>query len=289
MVMAAFFAGTSAAQVTSEPAAASTTPQLAPHQHGPMKFHRIREDNTSESYNWSGYAATGAADSFTKVVGSWIVPAVNCTATPNAYSSFWVGIDGYNSGTVEQTGTDSDCSSGTPQYYAWYEFYPQNAYYACPPSSGRNRNPQPCPLQNLHVGDVMQASVAYTAGGRNGTFTATITDLTTGATFSTTYQPFRADQRSSVEWIAEAPCCTSSGGILPLSDFGTVSLGFDYTKVSGTNDASVNSGTPAPISVFGNGLQQINMVGATSPNPLEATTSALSADGTSFTVTWVSQ
>ena len=27
-------------------------------------------------------------------------------------------------GTVEQTGTDSDCNGGSPVYYAWYEFYP---------------------------------------------------------------------------------------------------------------------------------------------------------------------
>ena len=30
--------------------------------------------------------------------------------------------------------------------------------------------------------------------------------------------------RSSAEVIVEAPCCTGSGGILPLTDFGTVSL-----------------------------------------------------------------
>jgi hypothetical protein len=288
MVTAAVFAGACMAQETSQANVVRVTPQLAPHQHGPMKFHRLREDFTSESYNWSGYAATGAADSFTKVLGSWKVPQVNCTATPNAYSSFWVGLDGYNSSTVEQTGTDSDCSGGTPQYYAWYEFYPQNAYYACPPATGHSRNPPPCPLQNLKVGDVMQASISYTTGARYGNYTATITDLTTGATFSTTYQPSRADSRSSAEWIAEAPCCTANGGILPLADFGMVSLGVDSTGVSGTNAASVNSGTPTPISALG-GLNQINMVSATSPNPVEATTSPLSADGTSFTVTWVSQ
>ena len=62
--------------------------------------------------------------------GSWIVPPVTCPSTPSQYSSFWVGIDGDNSNTVEQTGTDSDCSTGTPNYYAWFEFYPQPGYYA---------------------------------------------------------------------------------------------------------------------------------------------------------------
>jgi hypothetical protein len=31
--------------------------------------------------------------------------------------------------------------------------------------------------------------------------------------------------RSSAEVIAEAPCCTSNGGILPLTNFGTASFG----------------------------------------------------------------
>ena len=30
--------------------------------------------------------------------------------------------------------------------------------------------------------------------------------------------------RSSAEVIVEAPCCTASGGILPLTNFGTVSI-----------------------------------------------------------------
>jgi hypothetical protein len=59
-------------------------------------------------------AVTGSKASVTDVTGSWTVPAVDCTSpngTPNGYSSFWVGIDGYGSNTVEQIGTDSDCVS----------------------------------------------------------------------------------------------------------------------------------------------------------------------------------
>ena len=37
-----------------------------------------------------------------------------------AYSSFWVGIDGFSSSSVEQMGTDSDVVNGIPTYYAWY-------------------------------------------------------------------------------------------------------------------------------------------------------------------------
>jgi len=59
---------------------------------------RIRA-GTDTSTNWSGYAVTGSQGSVTYVAGSWIVPTVTASAT-NSYSSFWVGIDGYASGTV---------------------------------------------------------------------------------------------------------------------------------------------------------------------------------------------
>src|SRR5437899_2952963 len=71
------------------------------------------------STNWSGFAVTGSG--VTDAKGSWIVPSVTCSSS-TTYSSYWVGIDGYSSNTVEQTGTDSDCSSGHGVYYAWYEF-----------------------------------------------------------------------------------------------------------------------------------------------------------------------
>jgi hypothetical protein len=104
--------------------------RLAPaaRQHGPVKIHRQRNNGAYDSYNWSGYAITGSKGSTTDVKGSWVVPAVNCSAAPAGYSAFWVGIDGFSSSSVEQIGTDSDCVSlnghqqGTPTYYAWFEF-----------------------------------------------------------------------------------------------------------------------------------------------------------------------
>ena len=40
----------------------------------------------------------------------------------------------------------------------------------------------------------------------------------------TTMQSLAGAARSSAEVIVEAPCCTFSGGILPLTDFGTVNI-----------------------------------------------------------------
>ena len=73
--------------------------------------------------NWSGYAVTGANGSFHSVSASWTEPTATCSGSAE-YASFWVGLDGYNSNSVEQTGTEADCDGRTGQYYGWYEMYP---------------------------------------------------------------------------------------------------------------------------------------------------------------------
>ena len=244
----------------------SASPQattISVRQHAPMRLRGIRPDGSVESGNWSGYAALGT--SFTSAEGSWIVPASTCTKTPNTYAAFWVGLDGYSSSTVEQTGTDSDCDGKTPSYYAWYEFYPN-------PSILISSVP-------VSPGNKISAKVTYSSSE----FTVTITNETTGKTFSKKGKVSGA-KRSSAEWIAEAPCCTNSGGILPLADFGTVSFGEDYTDISSTNYAT-DSSTSGPISDFN--WEEITMV--SSSGAAEATPSGLTSDGSSFQVTWDSE
>jgi len=232
---------------------------IAPRQHGPIRDLVEHGDGTSTTTNWSGYAVTGS--SFTRVEGSWIVPAATCSSGAQ-YAAFWVGIDGYSSGTVEQTGTDSDCSGATPVYYAWYEFYPGPSFEIT--------------SLTIKPGDHMSAKVVY-GGGR---FTITVQDLTTGNSFSKS-KTFLIAKRLSAEWIAEAPCCTSSGGILPLADFTEVLFGDDNTGVSGTGNAT-DSSTSGPIGSFSS-IEEITMEKS---GTRESVPAALSSDGTSFSVTW---
>ncbi len=260
--------------VSSSLAPARPAPVPAPHQHRPADIRNHRVDGSYESTNWSGYAVTGS--NFTQVTGSWIVPASTCAPESSAeYAAFWIGIDGWNSSSVEQTGTDSDCSNGTPSYYAWYEFYPQPSYYA-----GR--------MTNLKPGDVMTASVTYNSSKEE--FTATITDTTSGATFSTTYTPNRRNTaaRSSAEWIAEAP--SGSVGrkieVLPLADFNVVKFGPDFSQAANTDTATVGTGSPASIGSFGSNLNSSTMVSDGSSSVPMATPSPLTSDGTSFYITW---
>jgi len=211
----------------------------APH----VRFDPNKKISHSTSSNWSGYSAINGT--YTSVSANWTQPTASCTST-TTYSSFWVGLDGDGSNTVEQTGTSADCSGGSPRYYAWYEMYP--------------KFPTNLSLA-IRPGDSISASV--TTNG-SGNFTLTIKDNSTGQSF-TTSQRQRKARLASAEAIAEAP--SSSGGVLPLTNFGTV--GFSSTLVNGQ-----------PIGNFN--PDKIDMV---SGSTTKAQTSALSG-GTSFSVAW---
>lgn len=243
-------------------------PAIAPvaHYPGPTLSPVILHGSAS-STNWGGYAVTAARGTVSKVVGSWIEPAIQGTCpVRNQYSSFWVGIDGFNSGTVEQTGTDSDCQGGVATYYAWYEFYPKASHV----------------ITTLTVtpGDVISASVTFSK--TTNKFTTKITDATTGKSFSTA-STVKSAHRSSAEWIAEAP--SSIGGVLPLADFGTVHFGFDNTSVAGTNYATIGTttGTMGSFSTL-TSITMVNSAGTAT----KAAPSSVSTDGTSFSVAWKS-
>ena len=214
-----------------------------------------RANGATSSSNWSGYAAYNAT--FTDVKATWVQPAANCSSTTTAqYASFWVGIDGYKSSSVEQLGTDSDCSSRNhPSYYAWWEMYPnpsnQIAGFAVRP------------------GDTMTAEVSRLAT----LYTLKLTNNTTGQTFSTTKTATAAN--SSAEWVAEAPsqCIIIFCRVLPLANYGTMTF----------TNASATSGTAKPISGYTNdSITMTDMTGTT----VRATVSGLLASGTSFSDTW---
>ncbi|HEU5269568.1 MAG TPA: G1 family glutamic endopeptidase [Jatrophihabitans sp.] len=83
--------------------------------------------------NLSGAVVTGSA--FNSVTSTWTEPSVPCGS--GGTIGIWVGLDGYGSSTVEQTGVSVDCSYGYPVYQAWYEMYPYPpVYYSNPISAG---------------------------------------------------------------------------------------------------------------------------------------------------------
>jgi hypothetical protein len=197
----------------------------------------------STSTNWSGYAVTGGT--YRTVTSSWVQPAVKCSG--NAWSSFWVGIDGDTSNSVEQTGTEADCNGSTPVYSAWYEMYPKYPV--------NYRDP-------VVPGDHFTGTVS--TDGR-GNFTLTLSNTTRGWTESVT-KKLRSAALASAEVIAEAP--SSSSGVLPLANFGTVSF-----SGSTVNGSTLTSSTP--------GIDPITMQ---SGSTVKAQPSSISNGA--FSVTW---
>ena len=230
--------------------------------HAPASVHQVRPGgrmirpgspaghglprNQQQSSNWSGFAATG---SFTSVSANWTEPTGHCTSATR-YSSFWVGLDGFNSNTVEQTGSEVDCAGGSPVYYSWYEMYP-----AFPVNFSNTVRP----------GDKFFGSVTFNGGS---SYTLVLQDITQGWKH-TVHKSLTGAANSSAEVIAEAPCCTASGGILPLANFGTVN--FSNAKANGS---AIGNSSPVQIDMVDNSGR------------LKDQTSALSGGG-SFSDTWL--
>ena len=157
-------------------------------------------------YNWGGYAATGSG--FTSVSATWTEANATCNSTNDLYAP-WVGIDGYSSSTVEQTGVATDCSSGSPVHQAWYEMYPANPVYLSLSS------------YPVSAGDHITASVTYAGSSK---YTLKLTDSSRGWTYSTSKS--LSAQRASAEVIIESPT-----GAYP--NFGT--LNFTSATVNGSS------------------------------------------------------
>jgi hypothetical protein len=240
------------ALAASAPAAAVSHPArptmhlTRPAMHGtaPMAV-RGRSVNAEESQNWSGFAAHGKT--YKKVSASWVQPTAHCTSK-NTFSSFWVGLDGFNSQTVEQTGTEADCINGHARYFGWYEMFP-----AFPVNFGNTVRP----------GDHFTGSVTFNGSGH---YTLVLKNVTRGWSH-TVHKTLNSAKNASAEVIAEAP--SSSSGILPLTNFGTVQ--FSNAMVNG---AAIGNASPT----------KIIMVNA-SGRPKDSV-SALTG-GKAFSVTWL--
>lgn len=141
----------------------------------------VQKGFNEDGGNWSGYAAQGSG--FSSVTSQWTEPSVSCNSTDDLFAP-WVGIDGYGSATVEQTGVATDCSSGSPEYAGWYEMYPAAPVYYS---------------NAVAAGDHITATV--TRSGVN--YTLTLSDDTRGWT-KTTNQTLTATN-ASVEVIIESP------------------------------------------------------------------------------------
>lgn len=220
---------------------------------------------TASSTNWCGYVQSSsltapAAGAINAIGGTWTLPTV--VATPGqaaTYVACWVGIDGFSDGTVEQLGTEQDVINGVVESYAWFEMYPGGSYeiVGFP----------------VDAGDSITATVTYQSGSQ---YVMTIVNNTHNVyyTVPATYSRIANGQRSSAEWIVEAPYMN---GILPLAHFSTIAF---------SNCTSNFKGVVGPINACGSQSEPITMVD--SSNHIKAQPSSLNSAGNGFTVAWSS-
>jgi hypothetical protein len=201
------------------------------------------------SGNWSGYAVTGGT--FTTATASWTQNAITCTSGDGETDmSPWVGIDGFSSDTVEQTGSSGDCDGSSKDYYAWYEMYPANVVVI---------------NKTVKAGDKFTGTVTHTTGTK---YTLMLEDITQGWTNSVTKSISDADD-SSAEAVMEMAANN-------LTKFGTDP--FTGFTVDGTAIGSFTS----PYTI-----QQMEITtSGDSSGTLCDSTSALS-DLENFTTTWL--
>ncbi len=244
-----------------------------------------RSTRTDVSSNWAGYVATGigstastasASMTYTDVTGQWVQPRAICKRGIPTSVAIWVGLGGYSesSQALEQVGTSADCDEhGRATYYIWYELVPADSV-------------------NLKVkiqpGDVIASTVVI-----NGTdVLVQVNDRSRHVVF-TRHLTMAAPDLSSAEWIAEAPSQCSDSGFCPqlaLTRFTTLTFSRTFAKgntTAGTISSPNWTSTALQLvprgahHFFGDRNDPTGVSGAAGAIP-----SALTPDGSGFTVTW---
>lgn len=202
-----------------------------------------------QSSNWSGYVVPSSSV-ITEASGTFTVPSLHCTQTPDAGESTWVGIggDGGSDGDLLQTGVRSDCSGGVQvDDPAWWEEFPEVSEIDF---NGMSVSP----------GDEIVASVYEWANGAH--WETCVDDLTTGVsglmvtgegwgvttggcagTFSLQGSAASIDYSGgyTAEWIVEdyGANFNDPNVYVPFADYGTVTfsnLGASLSAWSLTSD-----------------------------------------------------
>ena len=220
--------------------------------------HWIRGLRQFGSTNWSGYADDNSkGNAYQKASGTWVQPAIKCPTKEDQIAVFWVGLDGFSTGTVEQGGTLAQCFLGVAHYYTWWEMYPTNAVQVMG--------------STVVPGDKISASVVFTSPN----YHIVVTDGTRAGNNVNVARACGAGltcSNASAQWIAEAP-----GGLrgeYPLPNFGIWTL----TAASATSGAKTGS-----ISAFPD--DEITMFDGTGTYAL-AQPGGLFSGGTTFVDAW---
>ncbi len=265
------------------------------------------------SFNWSGYAIvvggevyrTGSGNKYwmstpdhpiysytvSYVYGEWVVPEINPGTTGFlADVGVWIGIDGYDSGTVEQVGTSSEYNpyTGEVTYSAWWEVYPKFSHRI--------------KAMSVNAGDHVAASVEFIPIGKpgeldRGIFVLSLTNKDTGESFTIKQGPLQPGfyQRSSAEWVVERPMfyspSTKEVYFAELPQFESPIVFFNcQATVTAPSGITTNYDRMWMAAPFPPGYGYGDAYGTSTKRYTIAETDRRSGDlidGGSFTVTWV--
>jgi len=231
------------------------------------------------SPNWSGFQLEGPRDQssrFAFVTGTWIVPKVTGRAPltvfgPEAYSSFWVGLDGANLVDLVQAGTEQNAITRghvtVETCNAWVEFLPHDPAEIVLPGFPVSEGDEI--ICSVWIGPLDPTQPPSLAGFyamfsvynlRTGLYTLGSEDRrfydANGVIQTTKVPGFEA------EWIMERP--TLSNGYHDLADFGQTAMWGAYATTDVTPLFFLNQPPQLPTTVYANSSNtlQISMVSA---------------------------
>jgi len=240
----------------------------APDLRVPLSHHRasvIVGADLVGSENWSGYAQSAAAGTFTGVTATFDVTTVNTSVPGTQYSSDWVGIDGFSDQKLVQAGIEEDNIGGAAYYGAWTEVLPKVE--------------DPLPLTVL-PGDQVTVKVRETS---SNWWIMKVTNDTTDQSASRVV--FYRAPGKSVEAIHERPCieapCNTNSDLANLAT--TSDAVFDPAQFTSSPPGTAAVFQPLLVATGGATLYDIVMVSNSGSTAL-ATPSGPNATGDGFTV-----
>jgi hypothetical protein len=196
----------------------------------------------NQTTNWAGYVGV-AGGPVTGVVGTFTVPTLNCTDTPNGTESTWDGIGGVSAPLI-QTGVRSSCVSGVQSNVPWWEIIGGST--SLPEQDFTGFSVQAGDTIAVDVGQDSQSRAWTTcvADTRTGQVGAMVTGLSAGIAEGScsTFSSYTPEQDTSTytyaggttaEWIAEDPGALD-GSEVPFANFGTVTFNGIGMSTSGS-------------------------------------------------------
>ncbi len=176
------------------------------------RSHPPRNRNSSGVFtgdNWSGGVRLAPpGQSFSGVMGHWVVPNAYAPTSDPFLNSYWVGLDGYTgagSNEVLQAGVDCSLSGGSSSFYLWHQWVPSTKVEITNPA--------------VSVGDLVGVSISAWPGAGATAVTIFFTNISSGAvtSYAISAPPGTQLAGNTAEWIVEAPFAAGQ-----LADYGQV-------------------------------------------------------------------